>query len=69
MIMTRRNQKILIYVNRSSNQWIVRDSDGNYWVIPVVDDPWEHRQPFERTEDSQLEAVPGHYKSLLGLPF
>ena len=62
-------QKVLIYVDRSSNQWIVRDPEGNYWIVPVIEDPWEHRQPFELTRDMELEPIPGHYKYMLELPF
>ena len=31
--------------------------------------PWEHRQPFYPTDETDLEPVPGHYKDMLGLPF
>lgn len=67
-MVTLRNQKVLLFVDRSSKQWIVRDSDGNYWIVPVVDHAWEHRQPLELTEEIELEPVPGHYKYFLGLP-
>ena len=66
---TLRKQKISLYVDRSSQQWIVRDEEGNFWIVPVVDDPWDHRQPFCLTDEVDLEPVPGHYKYLLGLPF
>lgn len=68
-MVTLRKQKVLIYVDRSSKQWIVRDPDGNYWIVPAGQNLWNHRQPFELTEESDLEAVPGHYKYLLDLPF
>ena len=68
-MVTLRKQKVLIYVDRSSNRWIVRDPEGNYWIVPVVENPWEHREPFEITEEMNLEPVPGHYKIVLGLPF
>jgi hypothetical protein len=64
-----RKQAVTLYVDRSSQQWIVRDPDGNFWTIPVVDNPWDHRQPFDLTEEIELEPVPGHYKYMLGLPF
>ena len=63
------NHKVLIFVDRSSNQWIVRDREGFYWIVPVIKDPWEHRQPFQLSQDAELEPVPGHYKYLLELPF
>lgn len=61
-------QRALIYLDRSSNQWIVRDPEGNYWIVPVIDDPWQRRQPLELTEEMELEPVAGHYKYMLNLP-
>ena len=58
-----------LYVDRSSQQWIVRDLEGNFWIIPSVENSWDHRQPFELTEDANLEPIPGHYKYMLDLPF
>jgi hypothetical protein len=66
---TFRKQSVSIYVDRSSQQWVVRDPEGNFWIVPVVEDPWGHRQPFYLTEEIELEPVPGHYKYLLDLPF
>lgn len=60
---------VSIYVDRASQRWVVRDPDGNFWIVPVIDHPWDHRQPVQYTEDMKLELVPGHYKYLLGLPF
>ena len=60
---------IAIYVDRSSRQWIVRDPDGNFWIVPPGDDAWDHRQPIEPTEVTELEPVPGHYKYMFQLPF
>ena len=58
---------VSLYVDRSSQKWVVRDGDGNLWLLPQVDDCWDHREPFEETEESELEAVPGHYRYVLGL--
>ena len=33
-----------------------------------MENPWDHRQPFYPTEETDLEPVPGHYRSVLGLP-
>lgn len=68
-MITLNKQTVSIYVDRSSQQWIVRDPDGHFWVVPVVDDAWDHRQPFYLTDEIELESVPGHYKYMLGLPF
>lgn len=66
---TPRKPTISIYVDRSTHQWIVRDSEGDFWIVPVVENPWDHRQPFYLTEEVELMPVPGHYRNLLGLPF
>ena len=64
-----RKQTMSIFVDKSSQQWIVRDPDGTFWVVPSSEDAWNHRLPYTPTDDSDLEPVPGHYKYMLGLPF
>lgn len=68
MLSVRKNV-IAIYVDRSNQQWVVRDGDGNLWVLPPTDAPWRDRQPFTPSEEAELEPVPGHYRYLLNLPF
>lgn len=68
-MLTIRKQVVSLFVDRTTQQWIVRDPDGNFWIVPAVDDAWEHREPFQPTEDMDLEPIPGHYKYLLDLPF
>jgi hypothetical protein len=64
-----RKPRFALYVDRSKQQWIVLDRDGNLWILPSEDEnPWEHRQPFHPSEETELEPVPGHYKHMLGLP-
>ncbi|MCA8984931.1 MAG: hypothetical protein R3C12_18355 [Planctomycetaceae bacterium] len=64
------NKRIVaIYVDKTNQQWIARDAEGKLWLIPVAEDAWKQRVPFTPTEKTELEPVPGHYKSLLGLPF
>ena len=58
-----------LYVDKASQQWIVRDAEGNFWSLPLTDNPWDERQPFTPAEDTELQPVPGHYKHMLGLPF
>ncbi len=60
---------VAIYVDRATGQWIVRAPDGSFWVVPSGVNAWDQRQPFEPTDDSQLEPIPGHYRYLLELPF
>lgn len=68
-MVTFRKNVLHLYVDRSSQQWIVLDEEGNYWVVSNNDDnPWDQRQPFYPTDATELEAVPGHYKSMLRLP-
>jgi hypothetical protein len=62
-------QAIALYVDRSTQQWVVRDPEDNFWIIPPVENAWERREPFEPNEHSDLEPIPGHYKYLLQLPF
>ena len=61
--------KLTLFVCRSSQQWVVLDPEGNFWILPSVENPWDQRQPFYPTEETELEPVPGHYKYMLGLPF
>jgi hypothetical protein len=63
-----RKQVTTLFVDRLNQRWVVRDPDGNYWLLPPGENAWEHREPFQPTEELELEPVPGHYKSLLGLP-
>jgi hypothetical protein len=60
---------VALYVDKVSQQWIVRDPEGNFWSLPSTDNPWDERQPFSPAEETELEPVPGHYKDMLGLPF
>lgn len=66
---TLRKQRLSIYVDRTSKQWIVRDAEGNFWIVPAVEQAWDHRQTFTPNEETELEPVPLHYKNMLGLPF
>ncbi len=63
-----RQRAVALYVDRASHQWIVRDAEGRFWSLPSIDNPWDARRPFSPAEETALEPVPGHYKSLLGLP-
>jgi hypothetical protein len=61
---------VAIYVDRTRpDHWIVRDPEGQFWIVPPVENPWDNRQPFEFDGEVQLEAVPGHYRYMLGLPY
>jgi hypothetical protein len=68
-MVTVRKQAVALFVDKSIPQWIVRDPEGCFWLVPPVENAWDHRQPFQPTEETILEPVPGHYKDMLGLPF
>ena len=62
-------QRVILFVDRTTQQWIVRDPDGQLWSVPLTEDAWEQRQPFTPADDSVLELIPGHYRYILNLPF
>jgi hypothetical protein len=59
---------VALYVDKASQQWVVRDAEGNWWSLPSTDNPWDERSPFFPAEETELEPVPGHYRHMLGLP-
>ena len=61
--------KVTLFVHRASQQWVVLDPEGNFWLLTNAENPWDERQPFYPTEENELEPVPGHYKYMLDLPF
>ena len=67
-MLTLRKNVVNLYVDRSNQQWVVLDPDGNFWAVSTSEgNPWDQRQPFFPTEETVLEPVPGHYKHMLGL--
>lgn len=68
-MLTIRKSRVALYVDKSSQRWVVRDPEGNFWMLPSFENPWDHRQPFTLTEEADLEPVPAHYKDMLGVPF
>ena len=68
MLLTR-TQSIVLYADRATQQWVALDREGKLWQVPVVENAWEKRTPFDLTDETELEPVPGHYKTMLGLPF
>ncbi len=63
-----KERKMSIFVDKSMQQWIVRDAEGRFWIVPADEEGWKQREPFTPTEETELEPVPGHYHYLLGLP-
>ena len=68
MMMVVKQRKMSIYVDKSSQKWVVRDEEGAFWSVPADEEGWKQREPFTPTEETELEPVPGHYYYLLGLP-
>jgi len=62
---------IALYVDPLSQQWVVRDREGNLWIVPASSHSWHEWQPYEPTGDaeSELVPVPRHYQYVLNLPF
>jgi hypothetical protein len=59
---------VALYVDKASQQWVVRESGRSLWSLASTDNPWEGRRPFTPAEGTDLEPVPGHYRQMLGLP-
>ena len=41
-----RTYVVSLYVDRASQQWVVRDPEGNFWVLTTTENAWDGRQPF-----------------------
>jgi hypothetical protein len=61
--------KAALFVDKCFRKWVVRDPEGRFWSLPSAEFPWEQRQPYQPTAETELEPVPGHYKYMLRLPF
>lgn len=61
-------RSLSLFVDKSRHQWVVCDGDGDFWIIPFLENCWDRRQPYRPAEDAKLEPVPGHYLDLIGLP-
>jgi hypothetical protein len=68
MIITMKPAMGLYVDKRRPDNWIVRDHDGRFWIVPPCEDAWERRQPFQPNGETELEVIPGHYLYLIGLP-
>jgi len=64
------NRMAAIYVDLAcTDHWVVGAPEGNFWIVPSVENAWDSRRPFSPTEETELEPIPGHYRFMLGLPF
>ena len=55
-----RKRAVVPFVERLCQQRVMRDLEGNFWLLPSVDNPWGQRQPSHPTAEAELEPVPGH---------
>ena len=61
------NRIVGLYVDRTCpERWIVRDLQGRFWTVAPGENSWERRQPFQPTEETELEPIPSHYKYMIG---
>lgn len=57
-----------LYVDKGlPDHWIVRDTDGRFWIVPTVVGAWKKREPFQPSEDAELQPVPAHYLYMLDI--
>jgi hypothetical protein len=66
-LITHSKAAVELFADKVGRQWVARDPDGKFWVLPPGDDPWGNRRPFDPAEDAELEPLPGHYKYMLGI--
>jgi hypothetical protein len=69
-VMTTSGRKPLftLFVDRFTSQWVVRDAEGRFWMVPSEDSACAAQpERFFPTEDTEPEPVPGHYKHMLGI--
>src|SRR5947209_8083741 len=65
MMLSVHKEVVKLYVDRSSQRWIVLDREGNFWIVPTDNEnPWDQRERFYPSGETELEPVPGHYKHM-----
>lgn len=68
MMTAGRKPSSTLYVDRVTSQWVVRDTEGEFWIVTAeVGARATSRERFSPTEETELEPVPGHYKHMLGI--
>ena len=40
-MLTLRKNVVTLFVDRSSQQWVVLDPEGKFWIVPRVENPWD----------------------------
>src|ERR1051326_8543086 len=46
MMMSIKKVTVALFVDRLSNQWVVRDPDGDFWIVPFGESGWESPRAF-----------------------
>ena len=54
-----RKQRVTLYVDRLSQQWVVLDPEGNFWMVPSVETPGTSASRFTRPRRLSLSPFPG----------
>ena len=68
-MITTESSVVGLYVAKTCPEhWIAWTTRADSGWSRLAENPWERRQPFQWTEDTELEPIPGHYKYVLGLP-
>jgi hypothetical protein len=63
-----RKPAMSLYVDKDRPEhWIVRDGEGQFWIVPPGEDAWTRREQFQPSDDVELQTVPGHYFYMLGI--
>ena len=58
-MLSERNRAIALYVNKASQEWVVRDPEGRFWTVPGDGSArTNQRERFFPTEETELEPVP-----------
>jgi hypothetical protein len=68
MMTATRKPAMSLYVDKvRPEHWIVCDREGRFWIVSPGQDAWAKREPFQPSEEAELESVPGHYLYMLGI--
>jgi hypothetical protein len=47
----------------------MQDPEGDFSILPSAEEPWDHRESFNPTAETELEPVPGSLQRNARLPF
>jgi hypothetical protein len=58
-MLTHRKQVLGLYVEIGSQQWVVLDPEGSFWIVPSGDGSWETAGRFTRPRRRTLSRSRG----------